>query len=152
MIDQVVRALAMDNRPLFIDEADYLVAKPVLLEVLRGIHDVSSSPLILVGMETFKRDVTNREQLAGRISKWVEFQPASKDDARMLADELCEVAVGDDLLMQLHQKSKASIRRIVDGLARVETFARKKNLKKVSLSEWGDRAFSFGEPGAKAAA
>src|SRR5260370_5064606 len=81
MINAIVRALSMDNRPVFIDEADYLADKPVLLETLRSLHDVSSSPLILIGMRNFKQRVMQRDQLAGRISQWVEFQPVDLEDS-----------------------------------------------------------------------
>lgn len=147
MIDAIVQALSMEGRTLFIDEGDYLTDKLVLLEVLRSLHDVSTSPLILVGMEEFKQKVMHREQLAGRIGQWVEFQPASPEDASMLAHGLCEVEIGADLVSRLYEKSKGgSVRRIVSGLWNVEAFARKKGIRRVSLAEWGDRAFSFGEP------
>jgi len=145
MIDAIVRSLSAESRPVFIDEADYLADKPILLETLRSLHDVSSSPLILIGMRDFQRRVMHRDQLAGRISQWVEFQPADLADARVLTDEVCEIKVADDLLERLHKSSGGSMRKMVVGLARIEQFAHKKNLGKVNSHEWAERAFSLGE-------
>lgn len=145
MIDAIVRSLSAESRPVFIDEADYLADKPILLETLRSLHDVSSSPLILIGMRDFQRRVMHRDQLAGRISQWVEFQPADLSDARTLTDEVCEVKVTDDLVEHLHKKSAGSMRAMVVGLNRIEQFARKKNLSKVNSSEWADRPFVLGD-------
>ncbi len=141
MIRSIVQALSAEARPVFIDEADYLADKPVLLETLRSLHDVSSSPLILIGMRDFQRRVMHREQLAGRISQWVEFQAADMDDARTLSEECCEVKVADDLLTRLQKSSGGSIRDMVVGLGKIEQFARKKNLGKVGAGDWGERPF-----------
>lgn len=137
----IVQTLALNSRPVFIDEADYLADRPILLEELRTLHDVSSSPLILIGMKNFQQRMMHREQLHGRISQWVEFQPADARDARTLADEVCEVKVTDDLLAKLHKAANGSMRRLVVGLSRIEQFAKKKGLAKVSEADWGERAF-----------
>ena len=145
MLDSIVRALSAEQRTVFIDEADYLADKPVLLETLRSLHDVSSAPLILIGMRDFQRRVMGRDQLAGRISQWVEFQPADVADARLLTDECCEVKVTDDLVENLHKKTGGSMRGMVVGLSRIEQFARRKNLNKVNATEWNDRPFVLGD-------
>jgi DNA transposition AAA+ family ATPase len=147
MIDAVMKALSMEQRTVFIDESDYLLERPILLETLRSLHDMTTTPLILVGMGEFKQNVMHREQLAGRVGKWVEFQGANDADTKLLAEYLCEVGIADDLLAEVHKKSRGgSVRRIVSGLWSVESLARKKGLKKISLAEWGDRPFTFGEP------
>jgi hypothetical protein len=143
MIDFIVRALAREDRPLFVDESDYLTDNRKLLDTLRDLHDMATTPLILIGMKDFKRRVMQKEQLAGRISQWVEFQPADLKDARVLCDELCEVRVADDLLAALHQKSGGSMRGMVVGLSRIEHLARKQGWPSVDLKHWEDRPFTF---------
>ncbi len=145
MIRSIVQALSAESRPVFIDESDYLADKPILLETLRSLHDVSSSPLILIGMRDFQRRVMHRDQLAGRISHWVEFQAADLEDARTLTDEVCEIKVADDLVARLHKSSGGSMRGMVVGLSRIEQFARKKNIAKVSAGDWNDRPFVLGD-------
>ena len=143
MADFIVRQLAREDRPLFVDEADYLADDKKLLDTLRDLHDISTTPLILIGMKNFQRRLIQREQLAGRVSQWVEFQPADLKDARTLCDEICEIKVGDELLATLHRAAGGSMRAIVIGLSRIETFARAEGLGGVGLKEWGERPFTF---------
>ena len=84
MLDFIAAALERSARPLFIDEGDYLVDDKRLVETLRDIHDVSSVPLLAIGMQEFRNRVMHREQLAGRVSQWIEFQPADLEDARIV--------------------------------------------------------------------
>lgn len=141
MMDFIITRLSLTGRPLFIDEADYLADKKRMLETLRDLHDLSTMPVILIGMRDFRRRVMHREQLAGRISQWVEFRPADISDARVLADTVCEVEVADDLLAELNQKTGGSMRGLVVGLSRIEAYARKNALKRVTASDWNGRAF-----------
>jgi DNA transposition AAA+ family ATPase len=135
-VELIVQRLAETGRPLFIDEADHLAGKKVLLETLRDLHDLSNVPVVLIGMKDFRRKITGLQQLTGRIAEWVEFMPATADDAVMLARGLCEVDVANDLVRKLHDASKGSIRNFVVGLAQVEKFARSRTLQKITLGEW----------------
>jgi DNA transposition AAA+ family ATPase len=146
MIEFIVRALAQQQRPLFIDEADYLTDDRRLLDTLRDLHDMATTPLILIGMADFKKRVLHKEQLAGRVSQWVEFQPATLDDAKLLARTVCEVEVADDLLEALHKSAGGSMRGLTVGLARIESHAKRRGIKQIALPDWGDRSFMLSSP------
>jgi hypothetical protein len=155
--DVVIEKLAQHNRPLFVDEADYLLDAKRMLETLRDLHDLATVPVILIGMDGIQRKIVSRQQLTGRLLEWVEFEGADMEDARILADQLCEVTVADDLLAQLQQAASAkrrggeiiggaSARLIVVGLSRIEHFARARNLKSVDAAKWPrGRSFFLGE-------
>lgn len=141
-IDQIVLALSRTQRPLFVDEADYLLGSARLLDTLRDLHDVSSAPVIVVGMGEFRRRAERREQFAGRVTARVEFRPADLEDARTTATAMLErVRPTDDLLGRLVQETGGSMRRIVSGLAQVERLATRRRLAEVSLADWGTRPF-----------
>lgn len=141
-IDQIVLALSRTQRPLFVDEADYLLGSARLLDTLRDLHDVSSAPVIVVGMGEFRRRAERREQFAGRVTARVEFRPADLEDARTTATAMLErVRPADDLLARLVQETGGSMRRIVSGLAQVERLAMRRRLAEVSLADWGTRPF-----------
>lgn len=142
-IESIVEKLAETNRPLFIDEADYIVEQKKLVETLRDIHDLSSVPVILIGMANIKRAVSSRQQLSGRIAQWVEFQPSTLDDTRTLATQLAEVDIADDLVQRLHESTRGSVRLTVVGLNRIEQFARSRGLSKLGLMEWPKSADFF---------
>ncbi len=153
-IEAIVERLAETNRPLFIDEADYIVDQKRLVETLRDIHDLASVPVILIGMANIRRSITGREQLAGRIAQWVEFAAAPFEDVRTLANELAEVDIGDDLLQRLHEAARGSVRLSVVGLGRIEQFARARGMTRIAAQDWPRNAdFFMGaepKPGARA--
>lgn len=147
MLDTIARHLAVENRPLFVDEADYLMSTKKLVETVRDIHDISTCPILLIGMAEFKRKVIQREQLAGRIAQWVEFRPADIEDADTLAKHVCEVDLDKELLRKLHVDTRGSMRGMVVGLSHIETLAKRLGKKAVTLEEWGDRDFTLSTVG-----
>jgi len=121
-LDEINRLLQIAQKPLFIDEADYLFDRRGLLDLLRDIHDVAGVPLLLVGMERISRKVTSRELVASRVSQEVKFTPLTLEDACKVAEGICEVEVAEELVADLHEKAGGSIRRITVGLAQVEAW------------------------------
>ena len=148
-VDAIVEKLAQTGRPLFIDEADYVVGKDGenrLSNTVRDLHDLSTVPVILIGMGQIDRRINNSPQLAGRMAQVVEFQLCTPADARKLADELCEVQVADDLLHSITDRAGGSIRLVTVGLARVEQYAVKRGLKQIALADWPKgEAFFLGD-------
>lgn len=145
-IELIVGELSATNRPLIVDEADYVVDQARLLNSLRDLHDLSTMPLILVGMADFVRKLrtrTDQRQFAGRVALELEFEPLDFDDVRILTKTLSEVEIEEDLLERLHAKSAGVTRLVCVGISRIEMFARKAKLDSVSLKQWGDRALNL---------
>lgn len=156
-IDQIVQKLAETGRPLFVDEADYVVERKLLTNTLRDIHDLSTVPVILIGMHGIERRIRGNEQFTGRIAQWVTFEGADADDARLLADGLCEVKVAQDLLDVLHTAATpkrrtdsshagAELRRLLVGLSQIESYAKARGWDAIGLNDWPDgRDFFLGQ-------
>ncbi|GAB4182009.1 MAG: ATP-binding protein [Thalassobaculales bacterium] len=140
MADYIGRRLADTGRAVMIDEADYVMQSARLIDTLRYLHDGTAAPIILIGMTGIDQRVRMREQLAGRMSQWVQVTPADRDDVGLLVDSLAEVAVDRDLVDHLHLKAKGSVRRVVVGLSQIEQRARVRGLVRIGLAEWGDGA------------
>lgn len=135
-VDAIVDRLTETGRPLFVDEADYVIAQNRLADTLRDVHDLSSVPVILVGMAGIDRKISLSPQLSGRMAQWVEFQPATIADAKLLAAQLCDITVADDLVAELHARASGSVRLFVVGLGKIEQFARARGSNKVELADW----------------
>lgn len=139
-IDAIVEKLAQSGRPLFLDEADYIVGKDGenrLANTVRDLHDLATTPVILIGMSKIDRRIALSPQLSGRMAQWVEFKPCTQDDAQKLADELVEkVKVAPDLVKALSDRAGGSIRNVTVGLAKIEQFASKKNMARIELADW----------------
>jgi hypothetical protein len=144
MIKYIADELAAQNRPLFVDEANYIASDTKMLDTLRDIHDVSNAPVILIGHEGTEKRLVHRAQLARRISQWVEFKPLDLDDAAVLASTVCEVSIATDLLEELHSHAKGSIGLMTVGLSRIEALAKAQSWKTVDGSTWNGRQFFLG--------
>jgi hypothetical protein len=143
MVDYIIEQMSMFERPLFIDEADYLMGDIKMLETIRDLYDATEVPVVLIGMDQIARRISTRKQFFNRISEWVEFKPADLDDVMVMADEMLEdgIRVDPDLLEQLRQSANGEMRRITIGLAQIEKLARANDLEYVMPNHWGDMPF-----------
>lgn len=151
MLSAAVEALAANPRPIFIDEADYLLRNPAMLDALRDIYDLTGVPVVLIGMEDMAVKVQAVPKLARRVTQWVEFSGVDLGDARVLADTVCEIPLDDALLARLHKAANGNVGRMVTGLARVEAFARSNSMENVTSEAYGSRPFFFDQPQFKGA-
>ncbi len=137
MYETIVRGLTDLPRPIYVDEADGIVEKKDLVETLRAIHDMTAIPLVLIGgTAEFRGKIKRREQIERRILREVEFKSSTLDDSRLLATELAEVRLGDDLIEALHKKTRGSAGLFVKELAAVEAFCRRRALKQIALADY----------------
>lgn len=144
MLDHIKEQLTGSQRPLFVDEADYLLRDGDMLEALRDVHDLSGAPVVLVGMQDIEKRLVHKRQLSRRLSHWVEFLPSDVEDARTLAGSVCEVQMDDELLLRLHGEADGSIGEMVVGMARIEALAKANGWKKVTGEQWADRKLFIG--------
>ncbi len=141
MVNQIVDVLRTTGRPLFIDEFDYIIDDRKMTETLRDIHDISSVPIVLVGMDGVQQKVQLRDQFVNRIAQWVEFKPIDFEDCQLLSASLCEIRIKAELLRKLFNASKGVIRLIVIGLDIIERKARTLGLSEIGSEQWGNSNF-----------
>lgn len=155
VFDRIIERLAScvtGTRSIIIDEADYLIDRSDLLSAARDIHDMSGSPLFVLGMGQFAARVQAHQQFASRIAQIIPFVPADLDDARSVAGTCCDVTIADDLLTRIVEASGGSLRRIKVNLLQVETWAARKDLERVDVQAWGAQAFASIAPKKKGGA
>ncbi len=138
---RIAESLKLFPRALFIDEFDYIVENRRMTETLRDLHDITDSPVIVIGMDGIQGKIRATEQFYNRIARRVAFKEADREDCKSLAESLCEVTVTDDLLLKLHEASKGVTRLIVTGLAAIERKADALGIKKITLEDWGKSEF-----------
>ncbi|MEO0034386.1 MAG: hypothetical protein RLZZ501_409 [Pseudomonadota bacterium] len=150
MVDQIGQELSLSQRPLLIDEADFLVAKG-LIEVVRDIYESSQSTIILIGEEQLPQKLKVWERVHGRMLDWVAAQPGSLADTRHLAKLYCRgIEVADDLLAALHEASGGSVRRICVNLDRVREAAQTAGLARIDRSQFAGPFFTGNPPSRRA--
>lgn len=146
MMNAITRALMEEPRPIFVDEADYLLKQTEMVDTLRDIYDVTGSPVVMIGMELMARKIRNNGRFARRITQWIEFQGIDQGDARALADAVCEIGVDDTLLAYIHKEACANIGRMTTALSKVETFGKTNGLDMVTMDQWGERPLFYDQP------
>lgn len=145
MVDQIAEELARNDRPLLIDEADYLIAHN-MVEIVRDIYEGSGGTIILIGEEYLPTALSRWERFHGRVLDWVGAERAELEDVGFLAPIYCPgVSIDADLAAHLLEQSRHSIRRIANNLGGVLSFARNRASTRVSRADWGDRAFFTGQ-------
>lgn len=146
MIDTVIEELMKKPRPIFIDEADYLLRSIEMTDTVRDIYDVANVPVILIGMEAMARKLQRHGRFARRVTQWIEFRGIDTEDTVKVADTCCEIRIEKDLLIKLHTAARANIGRIVSGMAKIEQFARTNRLDSITAADWGTKKFFYDQP------
>ena len=145
MLNYIIESMAtsVNPRTLFIDEADYLLNDKEALESVRDIHDLTSCPVVLIGMEAVRRKLQRHKQFYSRISEWLEFMPTQFEDLQIIVNAVIEptLTIQDDLLKQLLSDTDGEVRRISTGLSKVEAFALANGLTSIDLQQWGSKEF-----------
>lgn len=136
MFDAIARELTERPRSIWLDESDCIVDRKELIETLRILHDLTAVPLVLIGMGEFYMKMMRRPQMERRILREVDFRPSTLDDSRLIAAELVELKIADDLVEAIHRRSRGSAGLFVKELAAVEGFCRRRGLNKIAAADY----------------
>ncbi len=151
MVDQIAEQLSRSNRPLLIDDAQYLLDKAAA-NVITDIFNASQGTIVLIGEERVPTSLAKLERLHNRVLEWVPVQPATADDLRDLVDATYpHLTIADELLEDLRSKTKGCLRRVAVNLYRVHTEAQAIGADTIDLATWGNRGWFTGEAPARRA-
>lgn len=146
MVDAIGAQLARTDRPLIIDDAQYLLRKR-MIELTRDIYESSQAPVILVGEEKLPQDLTRWENIHNRQLAWEPALACNLSDAEKLVPIYASgITIDTPLLAAIVEASGGSIRRVATNIARVKELARQRGTTSATLAFWGDRAFQTGQP------
>jgi DNA transposition AAA+ family ATPase len=139
--DRVSELLNNHDRPLIIDEVDYLIDKG-LLPVLRDFADAAPIPVIMIGMEQLPQKLKKWPVVSSRVLHCAAAQPADLADARRLAQQYApDVSVADDLLEYVLERNTGNIRISSANLAHIQETALTWGKDELNLADWGDTPF-----------
>ena len=139
LFEQAVSALGQLQCPIVLDEVEHAIKRDItVLDTVRDLTDFCEVPLVLMGREFTIGNLRKHRQIFTRVSAIAEFQPATLEDVRLLASEKCEVAVSEDLLAHLHERSEGHVRQIVKGLANIERIGLRARQQRVDRQMVGD--------------
>jgi len=122
------------KRMVLVDEVDYLLHDPRLVETLRDLHDDTGAPVVLIGMAGIDKRLARYKPLHDRLSEMVPFKELSVADVRLIAEQLCDIKLTPDACQALHDRARR-FRQVVMSLYKIEHLARANSLKEVSAEQ-----------------
>jgi hypothetical protein len=138
----VVASLRKRPRGIICDEAHRVARNLSRYEILRDVSDEAGVPLVLVGTADLLRAVHALPPLESRVAGWATVLPCDLADTKLYCEQLCEVALADDLIKTVHEITNGSPRGIVIALSRLELLAHRRGKKRLSLADVPEK-FSF---------
>ncbi len=149
MTDQICEQLTCSERPLIVDEMDYLAEKKVV-EIIRDLHEGSGAAILLIGEERLPKKLERWERFHSRILDWVPAQPADFKDCLSLAKLYCpEIEIESNLLEKVYKASDGSVRRICVNIEQIRTEAKNMGYDEITLEDWGTRSLYTGSAPAR---
>lgn len=128
---QAVDQLLERPRAIFVDEADFLAHDARVIETLRDLHDTTSTPFVLIGMDQADKKLMRFKHLYDRFSEIVRFHPLTEGDVASVAEQMCEVRLSKDAINFIHTQANR-FRKVVVWLYKAEAIAKANGLKEVS--------------------
>lgn len=136
ILDNVLTELETKrDRMICIDEFDRIVHKPAVVELVREIYDISDVPVVLVGMGSVERSLSDLPQFPQRIGRRVRFEAVDLEDAHAVAQSLTDIKLTDDLVKTLWKRSGGIIRLLVTEIAGAEEVAVRSGLESIGLDD-----------------
>jgi DNA transposition AAA+ family ATPase len=130
IFDRLLRVLIERQPPIIIDEAEFTLRdNAAVLEKIRDFSDRAELTVVLVGMENIQKAIARHKQISSRIAQVVEFGPSSPADVALACKTLCDFALSDDLMREVHRLSAGRMREVLNILAGIERMARGNGLK-----------------------
>lgn len=141
MVEAIAILGDMPPKLIIIDEADKLVDKK-MIELVRDLNEAADVPVLLVGEELLPAKLTEYERVDNRVLDTVLAEPCDLDDTRCLARFLFpRLAIDDDLLDHIRQRTGGKARRIATTLHEADQWARKNGVGVLTPASYRGRIF-----------
>jgi Holliday junction resolvasome RuvABC ATP-dependent DNA helicase subunit len=121
-LPELIRTMKKNGYPLFIDEADRVVRKFTLIEIIRDLHDLSKIPIVLVGQENIVNMLGRRDlgPVFSRITSICEFKELTTQDIQHICMELCDLECSPKVASYIRTISLGDFRLVNALLTRAE--------------------------------
>jgi len=106
------------RRIIMVDEADRMNLK--VLNVLRNIHDVCKTPVLLIGEEELNNKLSRERRLISRLRDMVSFGPVNQADVVVWYRQAMDMQVPGDLAAKLLNHAQGDFRNVLTDALAVE--------------------------------
>jgi len=130
-VDIISHELRGKRRVILIDEADLL--KMDVLETLRGINEVCSAPVVLIGEEQLPNRVAPRRRIVSRIRMRQEFGPLAQPDIAVFFKHAMKVELAPACVSALFKKSGGDWRPMLTRAIAIERAMKASDIREVTV-------------------
>lgn len=129
IVDAIVEVLALSNRPLIVDEVDYIVDSRTL-ELIRDLHDASAAAILLIGEEHLPAKLKRHERFDNRVLMWQQATLCTSSDFDLLAKQYAPViSIDPGLKKRVLAETGGITRRVVVNLENIKRWCDRKGTK-----------------------
>ena len=139
MFDQIEEALRGDPAIILIDEIDAIAGSRTMMAILKDIHDVTGSAILMIGEDRVDGLLKRFESFYNRMNRGALAHLGNHDESDVAAvvQQRCEVDVDAAVIGAMHSENGGrSMRSVIDRIREIEAFARTNGLKRVMLADY----------------
>lgn len=132
---ELVRVMKKHGTPFLIDEADRVVRKSFLMEMVRDLVDLSKVPVCLIGQENIYSSLQRKDlgNVFSRISETLEFCPLTARDIQLVSKELCDLKCNAEAASMIRNLTLGDFRLVNALLTRIEQMCLLNSKTEISL-------------------
>lgn len=103
--------LAARRRIIMVDEADRMNLK--CLNVLRNIHDLYSTPVLLIGEENLRTTLGKERRLISRLRSTIAFEPVGQADVVVFYKQAIDIPLAPEMAARLLRHAEGDFRTVL---------------------------------------
>lgn len=123
VFEQLVKALSNCKTPIIVDEGDYLINGTRMPDTLRDVHDITKTPIIIIGEEQITAKLINHRRFWSRISQIIEFQPQTAPEITLTVKNWTGLQIEPAAAEALCRETEGNFRLISVALEHLEKAA-----------------------------
>ncbi|MEG2173742.1 MAG: ATP-binding protein [Desulfovibrionaceae bacterium] len=129
----IIEALDDTRTTIYLDEADRLDVRRI--EDLRDIHDITGSPIVLIGEQGLPTKLEARSRIIDRIPEEfrIPFQKMDRSDVALFALDAASLNLSPEACVLVHREAKGNFRRVHNLLLSIEGAARAAGTESVGV-------------------
>lgn len=125
----IEKYLRQHPKVIIVDEIDYLIEKHTV-ETLRDLHDRTTCPIVLVGMESADKKLARYPHLVDRLYKTLKFEQFNQDDITDILQQITDLEFTPDAINYLATRTN-QFRQLVKLINKIEKLSETNKIKEI---------------------
>jgi Cdc6-like AAA superfamily ATPase len=139
MMEQITETLRDEKAIIIIDEMDAIAGSRKMIAILKDVHDVTESAIMMIGEERVDGLLRRYESFYNRmnISAVVHVASHREEDVAAVIDTRCEYSVDRDVCSEIYALTGGrSMRSVVDKIREMEAYASVNGLSRIGAADY----------------